>query len=174
MNVVMVPIAIAATITTIATKMIYSKWTVGAMPPEAEAIRRKVFIEEQGFSEEEQFDGRDDRAWHLVVDEGGKNAATGRIIIDDEGNWKIGKIAVLPEFRGMHIGDFAVRLLVDRILTMPKAQIYVIAQQHAVNFYHRIGFEVEGEVFMIEGKPHQKMIFPEGRSLTGSCGGHCG
>ena len=124
MNVVMVTTAIAAsTIITTATKMIYSKWTVGAMPPEAEAIRRKVFIEEQGFSEEEQFDGRDERAWHLVVDEAGKNAATGRIIIDDEGNWKIGKIAVLPEFRGMHIGDFTVRLLVDRILTMPKAKI---------------------------------------------------
>ena len=173
MNVVMVTTAIAAsTIITIATKMIYSKWTVGAMPPEAEAIRRKVFIEEQGFSEEEQFDGRDERAWHLVVDEAGKNAATGRIIIDDEGNWKIGKIAVLPEFRGMHIGDFTVRLLVDRILTMPKAKIYVIAQQHAVNFYHNIGFEPEGDIFMIEGKPHQKMVFPEGRMLTGSCGDH--
>ena len=112
--------------------MIYSKWIIGAMPPEAEAIRRQVFVQEQGFSEQSQFDSLDERSWHLLVQEGDEIVATGRLTLDAEGCWKLGCIAVLPDFRGKHIGDFVVRLLVDRALSMPQAPIYVVAQQHAV------------------------------------------
>ncbi len=150
--------------------MIYSKWIIGAMPPEAEAIRRQVFVQEQGFSEQSQFDSLDERSWHLLVQEGDEIVATGRLTLDAEGCWKLGCIAVLPDFRGKHIGDFVVRLLVDRALSMPQAPIYVVAQQHAVEFYRRIGFVEEGEPFAIEGRPHQRMVFPKGASLSGCCG----
>ncbi len=150
--------------------MIYSKWVIGAMPPEAETIRREVFLQEQGFSAQSQFDAMDERSWHLLVEEGGQTVATGRLALDEKGCWKLGCIAVLPAFRGKHIGDFVVRLLVDRALSMPPAPIYVMAQQHAVNFYRRIGFVPEGEPFAIEGRPHQRMAFPEGASLSGCCG----
>ena len=150
--------------------MIYSKWIIGAMPPEAEAIRRQVFAQEQGFSEQSQFDSLDERSWHLLVQEGDEIVAIGRLTLDAEGCWKLGCIAVLPDFRGKHIGDFVVRLLVDRALSMPQAPIYVVAQQHAVEFYRRIGFVEEGEPFAIEGRPHQRMVFPEGASLSGCCG----
>lgn len=151
--------------------MIYSKWVIGAMPPEAETIRREVFLQEQGFSAQSQFDAMDERSWHLLVEEGGQTVATGRLALDEKGCWKLGCIAVLPAFRGKHIGDFVVRLLVDRALSMPPAPIYVIAQQHAVNFYRRIGFVPEGEPFAIEGRSHQRMAFPEGASLSGCCHG---
>jgi len=151
--------------------MIYSKWVIGAMPPEAETIRREVFLQEQGFSAQSQFDAMDERSWHLLVEEGGQTVATGRLALDEKGCWKLGCIAVLPAFRGKHIGDFVVRLLVDRALSMPPAPIYVMAQQHAVNFYRRIGFVPEGEPFAIEGRPHQRMAFPEGASLSGCCHG---
>lgn len=105
----------------------------------------------------------DERSWHLLVEEGGQTVATGRLALDEKGCWKLGCIAVLPAFRGKHIGDFVVRLLVDRALSMPPAPIYVMAQQHAVNFYRRIGFVPEGEPFAIEGRPHQRMAFPRGR-----------
>lgn len=140
------------------------------MPPEAETIRREVFLQEQGFSAQSQFDAMDERSWHLLVEEGGQTVATGRLALDEKGCWKLGCIAVLPAFRGKHIGDFVVRLLVDRALSMPPAPIYVMAQQHAVNFYRRIGFVPEGEPFAIEGRPHQRMAFPEGASLSGCCG----
>ena len=140
------------------------------MPPEAEAIRRQVFVQEQGFSEQSQFDSLDERSWHLLVQEGDEIVATGRLTLDAEGCWKLGCIAVLPDFRGKHIGDFVVRLLVDRALSMPQAPIYVVAQQHAVEFYRRIGFVEEGEPFAIEGRPHQRMVFPKGASLSGCCG----
>ena len=44
--------------------------------PEAERIRREVFMEEQGFSNE--FDDIDKRAWHAVIFTDGKASATGR------------------------------------------------------------------------------------------------
>ena len=141
------------------------------MPAEAKAIREAVFVQEQGFTPQEQFDDQDQRAWHLVVEMDGKSVATGRLNIDGEGCWKLGNIAVLSEYRGQKIGDFIVRLLVDRALSMPKAPIYVIAQQAAVDFYGSIGFESKGPVFELYGRPHQRMIFPEGAMLVGSCGG---
>jgi predicted GNAT family N-acyltransferase len=150
--------------------MIYSRWVVGAMPQEAEAIRQRVFVTEQGFTPEEVFDAQDERAWHLIVELDGAYVATGRLTLDGEGAWKLGKIAVLPEFRGQHIGDFVVRLLVDRALSMPKAPIYVIAQEQAAPFYERIGFVAEGETFFYSRRPHKKMVFPEGATLSGCCG----
>ena len=77
------------------------------MPPEAEAIRRQVFVQEQGFSEQSQFDSLDERSWHLLVQEGDEIVATGRLTLDAEGCWKLGCIAVLPDFRGKHIGDLS-------------------------------------------------------------------
>lgn len=151
--------------------MIYSKWTVGPLPAQAKAIREAVFIREQGFAPEEKFDEQDQQAWHLVVEMDEQPVATGRLAIDREGNWKLGSIAVLPDFRGQKIGDFVVRLLVDRALSMPKAPIYVIAQQGAVGFYQSIGFRSEGPVFEHHGRPHQRMVFPEGAQLAGCCGG---
>ena len=82
--------------------MIYSKWVIGAMPPEAETIRREVFLQEQGFSAQSQFDAMDERSWHLLVEEGGQTVATGRLALDEKGCWKLGCIAVLPAFRGAH------------------------------------------------------------------------
>ena len=34
----------------------------------------------------------------------------------------------------------------------------------------KIGFVEEGEPFAIEGRPHQRMVFPKGASLSGCCG----
>lgn len=63
------------------------------------ALRRTVFIEEQGVSEADEVDGLDDSAIHLLARLNGVPVGTARLII--KGNvGKIGRVCVLPEARG--------------------------------------------------------------------------
>ena len=56
-----------------------------SLPKEAEAIRRAVFMDEQGFKDE--FDDIDGTAWHIVIFDGSVPAATCRVFFDE----KLGK-----------------------------------------------------------------------------------
>ena len=59
--------------------MITNKWIMGREGiQDALLIRREVFLQEQGVSPEEEFDGLDDRAFHLILYNDGVPAATGR------------------------------------------------------------------------------------------------
>ena len=49
--------------------------------PLARDIRRKVFVLEQGFSEDLEFDSIDSKAWHVVMTSDGKPVGTGRLFI---------------------------------------------------------------------------------------------
>ncbi len=59
------------------------------------ALRRTVFIEEQGVSEADEVDGLDDSATHLLAFVDGAPAGTARLLqAGDTG--KIGRVCVLP------------------------------------------------------------------------------
>lgn len=112
-------------------------------------IRRKVFIEEQGVSEEDEFDEYDDFAIHAIVydiDDSKKPVATGRVYHDGK-NYRVGRIAVLKEERGKYYGDFAVRLLVNKAFMSGAEEVVIGAQVSAVLFYEKIGFVSFGEIY---------------------------
>ena len=64
----------------------------------ARKIREKVFIEEQGF--EVEFDNIDESATHILLTIDGDPAATGRVFPKEDGVYILGRIAVLPQYRG--------------------------------------------------------------------------
>lgn len=69
------------------------------LPEEARQIREKVFVQEQHFQEE--FDGTDRRAVHLVLYQGGSPAATCRYFQGvSPKEYLVGRMAVLKPFRG--------------------------------------------------------------------------
>lgn len=60
--------------------------------------RRKVFVAEQGFSEELEFDDIDQTAWHIVLTSRGKPVGTGRLFVRNPNRpsvFTIGRLAVL-------------------------------------------------------------------------------
>ena len=60
-------------------------------------IRRLVFIVEQNVPQEEEWDGKDDTAWHfLATDNEDVPVGTARLLPDGQ----IGRMAVLSEQRG--------------------------------------------------------------------------
>jgi predicted GNAT family N-acyltransferase len=117
---------------------------------EAYAIRREVFIKEEGIPEEIEFDELDAEAMHVVVYENNdqkKAVATGRINYDGE-NCQISRIAVLKEFRGRMYGDFTVRMLLNKAFSADIKIVTINAQQSAIEFYKKIGFQCTGSEFI--------------------------
>ena len=137
-------------------------------------IRRRVFVDEQGYSADTEIDGFDKMAvYALAYDEKDRPAGTGRLIINDESRFQIGRVCVLREARGKGLGDLVVRMLLYRALELGAGEIWLGAQLPAVGFYARYGFKPVGEIYDDEGVPHRWMrALAEEVDLEGSCGGH--
>lgn len=117
-------------------------------------IRRRVFIEEQGVPPEIEQDVRDAGCRHVLARaDDGTPIGTGRI--DPEG--KIGRMAVLPDWRDRGVGAAILQALVDLARGQRLERVYLDAQAPAVRFYERHGFAAEGERFVVAGIEHQRM-----------------
>ncbi|MBR6873196.1 MAG: GNAT family N-acetyltransferase [Ruminococcus sp.] len=122
--------------------------------PDAEAIRREVFMGEQGFSKE--FDDLDKTAFHAVAFTDGEASATGRLFKGRSG-WHIGRVAVRKRFRGRGLGAEIVTALEARAQEEGGEFIKLSAQVQAQGFYEKLGYRAEGEVYYDEHCPHIAM-----------------
>ncbi|MGN1134158.1 MAG: GNAT family N-acetyltransferase [Oscillospiraceae bacterium] len=122
--------------------------------PQAKIIRKAVFIDEQGFVNE--FDGIDSQAVHAVVFVDDKPAATGRLFKDDSG-WHIGRVAVMKEYRHLHLGSKIMQTLEAYAKKLGAVEITLSAQERAKDFYEKIGYENMGNPHLDEGCPHITM-----------------
>ena len=119
-----------------------------------QAVRRSVFIEEQGIPESDEWDDIDPVARHvLAVAENRDAIGTGRL----EPTGKIGRVAVLPQYRGTGVGSLIVGHLVNQATESGFASVYLHAQAAAEGFYRRLGFRAEGSAFDECGIPHVRM-----------------
>lgn len=125
--------------------------------PGARAIREKVFVEEQGFQLE--FDDTDSIAWHAVLWLGQAPAATGRAFpAETAGVFTIGRIAVLPAFRGQDCGSQIVRRLEQAARENGAKAIQLCAQERALGFYEKLGYRRVGDIVYDETVPHVNMV----------------
>ena len=120
------------------------------------AIRRVVFIEEQGVSLADEVDGRDGEAEHLLAVLDGQPVGTARMLVEGE-TGKIGRVAVLAGARGRGIGAALIRAAVDRLRARGLRVAKLGAQTHAVGFYEGLGFAAFGPVYDDAGIPHRDM-----------------
>jgi predicted GNAT family N-acyltransferase len=125
---------------------------------QALAIRRAVFVQEQGVSEALEIDGRDDEAQHLLALHDGEPVGTLRLRwVEDGRAAKIERVAVLARARGAKIG----LTLVEAALTLARAAGAEAATLHAQTsvqgFYARLGFVAGGPAFLEDGIPHVVM-----------------
>lgn len=120
-------------------------------------IRRVVFIEEQGVSLNDEVDGKDPGAIHLLAADGGKAVGTARLLLSGEIG-KIGRVAVLKSMRGRGIGRDLVLFAVDELRRRGATRATLGAQTHALGFYEALGFTAFGPEFMDAGLPHREMV----------------
>ena len=121
------------------------------------AIRRVVFIEEQGISVDDEVDGKDPTAIHLLAAEDGQSLGTARLLLS-EGVGKIGRVAVLKEARGRGLGRDLVLFAVEELRRRGARQATLGAQTHALGFYEALGFSAVGPEFLDAGMPHREMV----------------
>ncbi len=118
------------------------------------AIRLRVFVEEQGVPLELEWDGEDERCEHALAQSlDGTPVGTGRLL--PEG--RIGRLAVLPEWRGQGAGSALLVYFVELARKKGFASVTLHAQTRATAFYARHGFAAHGEEFMDAGIPHVAM-----------------
>ena len=131
-----------------------------ALPDDLDAcllLRRKVFIEEQGVPEADEFDEYDARAVHFLARDGDVPVATARILVL-ESIGKIGRVCVLASHRGSGFGAALILAALDWLRTQPDVRVARLgAQSHALGFYQRLGFVVVGPEYLDAGIPHFDM-----------------
>ena len=119
-----------------------------------QSVRRRVFVEEQGIPESEEWDDVDPVARHvLVLAKNREPVGTGRL----EPTGKIGRVAVLPQYRGTGVGSLIMGHLVNQATESGFTRVYLHAQTTAAGFYRRLGFRAEGPAFDECGIPHVRM-----------------
>ena len=73
--------------------------------------------------------------------------------------WRIRGMASVPEARGTGLGRELVERARDRVWTMHRDPIWCNARENAFGFYEKLGFEIVGGIFEIDGiGPHAVMV----------------
>jgi len=138
--------------------MLKMRWFFGDKEclADAYAVRRAVFIEEQGVSEADEYDGTDAASIHLVIyDKEDTPISTGRVMITDD--FVIGRIATLKQYRGQGLGRGVMEALIDACVMMGGERQILSSQTHARTFYESLGFVAYGEEYEDAGIPHIAM-----------------
>lgn len=121
------------------------------------ALRRAVFIEEQGVPEADEVDDQDEAALHLLLSENDTPLGSARLLLG-AGYVKIGRVCVLKSARGRGFGAALIRAAVDTARSLPGITVVTLgAQTHALGFYEPLGFTATGPIFDDAGIPHRKM-----------------
>jgi predicted GNAT family N-acyltransferase len=115
------------------------------------AVRKEVFVGEQGVPEDIEYDAYDAVAVHvLALREDGTPLGTGRLLHGaaaaaktggDPAVGSLGRLAVTREARGLGVGAALVRAVEDA----------------ARAFYERLGYEAYGPEYPEAGIPHRAM-----------------
>lgn len=121
--------------------------------PALRAIRERVFVREQSVPQEMEWDEFDAVSRHVVAEAAGQAIGTGRLLPDGH----LGRMAVLPEWRGQGVGGALLQCLLDMARADGHERVMLNSQIHAMAFYRRFGFEPEGEAFLDAGIPHIAM-----------------
>lgn len=121
---------------------------------DAEFIRKKVFMEEQGFQKE--LDDIDEIALHLVMyNEKKEPIAVCRIFEGtEEKQFVLGRLAVVKAYRGKNIGAKMIQEAEKQVLQKGGNSLILHAQCRAKGFYEKSGYREFGKVEDEEGCPH--------------------
>ena len=122
--------------------------------PVAAPIRFAIFVGEQNVPAGIELDDMDEKCMHAIAyDEAGKAIGTGRLL--PEG--KIGRMAVVKEWRRRGVGAELLEALVAEAQRRGHAEVRLSAQLQAAEFYRSHGFVAEGKVYEEAGILHQAM-----------------
>lgn len=124
------------------------------------AIRKIVFVNEQGISAEDEFDAFEDHSRHFLAK--GSNTensiGTARWRKTEQGV-KLERFCVLPQYRKLGVGSALLKAVLEDIHCRTNSErLYLHAQLDALPLYHKFGFLIEGDEYLECGIAHHTMI----------------
>lgn len=120
-------------------------------------VRLNVFVGEQKVDFAIEQEENDDEAIHYIAyDDYGKGIGTCRLLKEDD-CMHLGRLAVLKECRGMHVGESLLRAVEKDPAVIKKGKISLHAQLHAKGFYEKCGYHAAGDIFYEAGIAHVYM-----------------
>lgn len=123
------------------------------------ALRRAVFIDEQGVPEADEWDDLDAEAVHLLALAGDTPLGTARLFVKGDLG-KIGRVCVARPARGTGLGAALIEAGCTRLKALGCTRVQLGAQVQAMPFYARLGFTACGPVYDDAGIPHRDMEKP--------------
>ena len=116
-------------------------------------VRQVVFVEEQAVAPDFEWDELDASAIHILALFDNQPIACLRIIEYH----KIGRMAVLKEWRGLGLGAALLLEAVAVCKNYGSKSIHISAQTHAIEFYRKAGFKVTSVEYCDVQIPHVDM-----------------
>ncbi len=122
------------------------------------ALRREVFIDEQGVPADLELDGEDDVCTHVVVvDDDGVCVGTARVRHKDGRTAKVQRVAVKKSARQAGVGRAVMGAVEDVARSWGKEVAFLSSQTSAIPFYERLGYVASGPIYDDAGIPHRDM-----------------
>ena len=140
--------------------MYETKWTTETHSntyKDAIKIRYEVFVDEQNVPEDLEIDELEDQSHHLVLYENGTPIGTARIYHVSDNLYKMQRVAILKNKRGQGNGGKLIEAIELKVQHLQGQKITLGAQLHALPFYEKLGYLVEGPEFIDAGIPHREM-----------------
>ena len=121
------------------------------------SLRSEVFVVEQDCVYQD-IDGKDQKAKHVLGKKENDIVAYARIF--KPGDYfkeaSFGRAVVKKTERGKGVGDELVKNCLENIT---EEEIKISAQSYLKGFYGKHGFKAEGNEYLEDGIPHQRMFF---------------
>ncbi|MEV8564224.1 GNAT family N-acetyltransferase [Streptomyces sp. NPDC051322] len=133
------------------------------------AVRKAVFVDEQGVPADIEYDDHDADAVHVLAEGPEGPMGTGRLLLPGPAAphasagsgagtvGSLGRLAVTAAGRGRGIGAALVRAIEGAARARGLTAVDLHAQTHALGFYERLGYEAYGPEFPDAGIPHRAM-----------------
>jgi len=124
------------------------------------AIRKDIFVKEQGVPLDDEFDQYDKLngdCQHILVHYNEQPVGTGRIRFVD-GVGKLERICILESFRKFGLGKNIIKALEEIAKEQGASKVKLHGQTHAEGFYKKLGYRTSSDVFIEDGIPHILML----------------
>ena len=120
---------------------------------DAKLIRTQVFICEQGITEADEWDDQDVISQHFVIYDQDQPIATARLLENNS----VGRVAVLKAYRGQGLGQMIMLEIISYAQKQDLSILTLSSQVHAISFYEKLGFTVQGNSYDECGISHIEM-----------------
>ena len=121
------------------------------------AIRREVFIQEQGVPPHLERDEFDESSTHFVVYDDDKIVATARVQELPSDIGIVERVCVIKSYRGLGLGVLIMKEIETFARQAELKRLKLTAQSYAVPFYEKLQYICTTPEFMDAGIPHRVM-----------------